>query len=99
MGKRKEFQHRQTSHPNKPEEKFNWGELANAWGAPLVFRTEVKKFSGGLLHPRTMANLDSLGQGPGKILIGKRAAYRTDRLVAWMKKRYAVNRQDRGVAK
>jgi hypothetical protein len=67
--------------------KFNLDSLADNWPSPIVARSEIKNFSGGLLHPRTLANLDSLNKGPGKILIGNRACYSTRQLVAWMKQR------------
>jgi hypothetical protein len=70
---------------------FDFKRLAEAWGAPLVARKDVAKFSGGLLHPRTMANLDSLGSGPGKILIGRRAFYDTWSLVSWLENRGGKN--------
>ena len=67
---------------------FDFNELEKAWGAPIVARTNVDKFSGGLLHPRTMANLDSLKLGcPEKIVIGGRVCYPTRALVEWMKSR------------
>ena len=66
---------------------FNLDTLADSWPSPIVARSEVGKFSGGLLHPRTLANLDSLNEGPGKIMIGNRACYSTRNLCAWMKKR------------
>lgn len=69
------------------KEGFNFKRLAEEWRAPLVARRDVGKFSGGILHPRTMANLDSLGKGPGKILIGRRAFYDTWALVAWLEQR------------
>ena len=48
-------------------------EMAEAWGRPLVPRMNVDEFSGGLLHPRTMANLDSLGEGPKrKVKMGRK---------------------------
>ena len=77
------------SHPQKisPEQNFNLDSLTEHWPSPIVARSQVGVFSGGLLHPRTMANLDSLGEGPGKILIGNRACYSTCKLVAWMKER------------
>lgn len=74
------------SEPFDPND-FDLDELATAWGAPIVARTEVARFSGGLLNPRTMANLDSLGKGPGKVVYGGKAAYPTMRLIAWMKER------------
>jgi hypothetical protein len=68
-------------------EEFNLDVLADEWPSPIVARSEIKNFSGGLLHPRTLANLDSLNEGPGKIMIGSRACYSTRKLVAWMKQR------------
>jgi hypothetical protein len=63
-------------------------ELVSAWSAPYVARKQVAKFSGGILHPRTMANLDSLGKGPrGRIRMGRAIAYPTGELVAWMQER------------
>lgn len=63
-------------------------QLVEAWGAPLVARSEVGRFSGGLLHPRTCANYDSLGIGcKGKVTIGQRVAYETVSLAAWMRER------------
>lgn len=66
---------------------FNFDKLAEAWAAPIVARSEVGKFSGGVLHPRTMANLDCQGDSPGKIIIGRRVCYDKWQLVEWMKKR------------
>lgn len=66
---------------------FDLDELAEAWMAPIVRRGDVGIFSGGFLNPRTLANLDSLGKGPGKIVIGGRVCYSTKDLVAWMKQR------------
>lgn len=63
-------------------------ELADRWECPFVARSAVEQFSGGMLHPRTMANLDSKGEGPeGKINMGRIVGYRTDGLVEWMWKR------------
>jgi len=73
---------------------FDLNELAEAWGAPIVARKDVGKFSGGLLHPRTMANLDSLQKGPGKVVVGDRVCYATKELVAWMKNRRSKRRDD-----
>lgn len=65
-------------------------ELAEAWPAPVVARREVSRFSGGVLNPRTLANLDSLGQGPPRIALRPRViAYPTRALVEWMRDRAA----------
>ncbi len=71
---------------------FDFDKLAEAWQSPLVARSEVGKFSGGILHPRTMANRDSLrgSDSPSKIVIGRKVCYETRALVEWMKKRAGV---------
>ena len=68
-------------------EDFSLDSLVDNWPSPIVARSEIKNFSGGLLHPRTMANRDSLGEPTGKMMIGGRACYSTRKLVAWMKAR------------
>lgn len=37
--------------------------LTLAWPSATVSRSEIHLFSGGVLHPRTMANRDSAGTG------------------------------------
>lgn len=65
-----------------------FSQLAEHWPSPLVAREEVAKFSGGILNPRTLANLDALDQGPkGRIRIGRKVAYPVSELIAWMEKR------------
>jgi len=60
-------------------------KLKENWGSPIVARSQVGRFSGGLLNPRTMANRDSLGTGvPGKITVGRRVAYPINDLIEWM---------------
>jgi len=61
----------------------------NRWPSSFVAREKVGEFSGGILHPRTMANLDALGQGPkGRIRVnGKKIAYPIDELIKWMQAR------------
>lgn len=73
-------------------EKFQ--ELARRWPAPLVARDQkmLDKFSGGVLNARTLANLDSLGQGPpNRVRVGRKVAYFVSDLVAWMEKRSTDN--------
>jgi len=62
-------------------------EFIARWDKPLVLRSRVYEFSCGLLHPRTMANLDALGKGPEKrIIYGRKIAYRTNVLADWIKR-------------
>jgi hypothetical protein len=63
-------------------------ELALAWPSPIVARSEVKEFSGGIITPGRLANLDAAGAGPsGRIRIGRKVAYRTAELVRWLESR------------
>ena len=65
----------------------DFSELADAWPSPVVAREAVGKFSGGLLHPRTMANIDSLGSGPKMVRLGRKRGYWVDSLIEWMNNR------------
>jgi len=63
---------------------FDFGELKRKWPAPVVSRSEVAKFSGGLLNPRSLANKNSLGTGPRYHRLGRKVFYAVDDLVSWM---------------
>ncbi|MDI6797108.1 MAG: hypothetical protein QMD09_09185 [Desulfatibacillaceae bacterium] len=66
----------------------SFGSLAEKWASSVVSRSEVSRFSGGVLHPRTLANLDSLGKGPsGRIRVGRKVCYPVTELVNWMEAR------------
>lgn len=53
-------------------------ELVRAWPSNIVCRDQLGKFSANLLHPRTMSNADSRGEGPaGAIYFGRKVAYPT----------------------
>lgn len=53
-----------------------------------ILRRDLTEKTGGLLHGRTMANLDSLGKGiPGRIMIGNRkVAYPVQAVVEYLQK-------------
>ena len=55
----------------------------------FILRKDLTEKTGGLLHGRTMANLDSLGIGiPGKIMIGNRkAAYPVAEIVRYLQEK------------
>lgn len=61
--------------------------LTDKWPSALVAREKVGEFSGGTLHPRSMANLDSLNQGPPSVKLGRKVAYPAIELVEWLIKR------------
>lgn len=71
-------------------EKDIFSQLVESWPSPIVARSRVGEFSGGLFSPGTLANADSRGDGPaGKINIGRKAAYPTTALVEWMRRKAA----------
>ena len=70
------------------QKQFNFQSLADRWPAPIVSRGEVGKFSGEILNPKTLANLDSVGLGPaGRIRIGRKIAYPVQSLIRFMEDR------------
>ncbi len=62
-------------------------ELANRWPSAFVARSEVGRFTGGIVSPKSLANLDSLGEGPPRIKCGRRVAYQAIDLVEFLKER------------
>ena len=70
------------------QKKIDLSILAAKWSSPLVARERVDEFSGGIVTPKTMANLDSLGEGPkGRITVGRKVAYPVDELISWLEAR------------
>lgn len=58
--------------------------LAKHWPSAIVSRDQIAKFTGGLISPRSMANMDSLGQGPPRGRCGRKVFYPVDELVKWL---------------
>ncbi len=55
------------------------------WPSPVVARSEISTFTGGLLAPRSLANLDSLKKGPGgKVRLGRSVGYEKAALIDWL---------------
>lgn len=55
----------------------------------MIARTDVEDIIKGL-KPKTLANLNSRGEGPPYYKIGHKVYYRTDELIEWATK-YRVN--------
>jgi len=68
-------------------------ELTQRWLSPLVSRSHVGTFSGGLLTPKYMANIDSRGEGPPRIRVGRKIAYPTGDLARWIAARVSDPQQ------
>jgi len=72
-------------------EQINFSAMARKWPSAFVSRSQVGKFSGGILHPRTLANLDSQGLGPrNRIKVGRKVAYPVAELCEWMAERAEI---------
>jgi hypothetical protein len=56
---------------------------------PSISRDHVEKLLGGVISAKRMANLDSLGEGPKRLRIGRKVAYRTEAedLLEWLEGR------------
>jgi len=62
-------------------------ELATKWQSTFVSRDQVEIFTGGIISPGRMANLDCLGEGPKRIRIGRKIAYPVKSLIQWLSER------------
>ena len=63
-------------------------KMAASWPSPIVARTEIEKFTGGLISEKYQSNLDSAGKGPnGRIRIGRKVAYTVTDYLTWLKDR------------
>jgi hypothetical protein len=63
-------------------------KLVLSWPSAVVARSEVGRFSGGLLTSGSMANHDCLGTGPrNRIRCGRKVVYDVQSLIEWMEAR------------
>jgi len=53
----------------------------------IISRSHVEILLGGVITSKTLANLDSLGEGPKRMRIGRKVAYRTEDLLEWLENR------------
>ncbi len=62
--------------------------MLEKWPSTLVAAPEVKKFTGGIIAGKTLANMASRGElVPKSVKIGNRRAYVANSLVDWLRKR------------
>jgi hypothetical protein len=58
---------------------------------PVIARHQVGKLTGGAISPKTLANLDSKGEGPAtRLKLGRIVAYPTPVLLEWLESRSIV---------
>jgi hypothetical protein len=54
---------------------------------PIISRDHVEEILGGVISSKTLANLDSLGEGPKRMRMGRKVVYRTVDLLEWLASR------------
>jgi len=66
-------------------------DMAEKWPSAWVSRTEIERFTGGMIKEKYAANLDSQGKGcPGRVRVGRKIAYPVKNLIAWLEARSTV---------
>jgi hypothetical protein len=70
------------------KQQIDLSALTEKWPSAYVARSEIGRFTGGMISPGTVANLDCQGRGPeGRITVGRRAVYPVEALVRWLEAR------------
>jgi hypothetical protein len=68
-------------------------QMADNWPSEIIARTEIKVFTGGLINPNYIANLDSRGEGPsGRIKSGRKTCYPKRAFVKWLRERSVIEK-------
>ena len=57
---------------------------------PMISRDHVEELLGGVISSKTLANLDSLGEGPKRMRVGRKVAYLTEDLLEWLELRTTI---------
>jgi len=53
----------------------------------MIARDHVEKLLGGVISSKSLANLDSLGEGPKRMRMGRKVVYMTEDLLDWLAQR------------
>lgn len=69
---------------------MNFQHLKKGWRKPIVFRSEIKEFTGGLIGEKYMSVLDCKGQGPLRNKMKGHIYYDVTELVNWMEERSGI---------
>jgi hypothetical protein len=74
--------------------KINLAFMKDKWPSEIVAREEVGRFTGGVMTPKTQANLDSVGEGPTEVIrIGRKVAYPLTSYIKWLESRASWKNQ------
>lgn len=62
--------------------------LKKSWPSALVARSEVSRFSGGIISARYLANLDCRGLGPkDRLRVGRKVVYPINSLIKFLQEK------------
>ena len=56
---------------------------------PFIARNKIEQYLGGIYSLSYMQNLDSRGDGPPRVKLGRKVGYLRDPLVDWLEARMA----------
>ena len=56
----------------------------------FIARDHVEEILGGIISSKTLANLDSLGQGPKRMRVGRKVVYKAEDLLDWLAQRTTI---------
>ena len=61
--------------------------MAENWPSKFITRRQVEQFTGGIIKPGYLANLDSQGKGPIRFRIGGKTVYSVKDFMDWLESR------------
>lgn len=66
-------------------------KMAERWPSSMVARTEIERFTGGIIKEKYLANLDCQGKGPeGRFRVGRKIAYPVNSVIQFLQGRAEV---------
>jgi hypothetical protein len=76
------------------KKKIDFSRMAARWPSEILFRNKVGEFTGGMVSGRTMANLDSSGEGiEDRFYVGNKTGYFVESFIKWFEKRATCHYQ------
>jgi len=81
---------KQHTHPQDDtiDLSIHFKRLAEKWPSTFVARDRISEFTGGLVSPGRIANLDSQGEGPpNRFRVGRKVCYPVSGLTEWLQAR------------
>ena len=71
---------------------FDVNKMKEKWPSAIVARHQIGLFTGGLISPKTMANLAAAGKGPDYFRTERNSAYDVDVFCEWFQKRLRTDK-------